>query len=147
MIWSWICLLVCGLLSTLISQRSKSYHCLSCLPLVSNSSNLNLFERFFFFFPSTLIFFIDLFIAGTPTDAGILPRTLNLIFNTVGRQQYPGKDLKTRYFNSVVRLDDKDIQKEEERKEYIFKLGSELNSAISQSTLVTCLVLCPESLP
>lgn len=67
---------------------------------------------------------------------GILPRTLNLIFNTVGQQQYQGKDIKTRYFNSVVRLDERDIQKEEERKEYIFKIGSELNYTISQSTLV-----------
>lgn len=75
-------------------------------------------------------------VAGTPTDAGILPRTLDVIFNTIGEHQYPKNDLKPRYFCSVMRLDEKDIQKEEERKENIFKIGFELNSTSSYSSMV-----------
>ncbi|KAK8735948.1 hypothetical protein OTU49_005134 [Cherax quadricarinatus] len=74
-------------------------------------------------------------VQGTPTNQGILPRTLDVVFNTIGEHHYQKNDLKPQYFCSVIRLDEKDIQKEEERKERIFKIGSELSTTYSQSTL------------
>ncbi|KAG7155973.1 kinesin-like protein KIF20-like [Homarus americanus] len=74
-------------------------------------------------------------VQGTPTDAGILPRTLDVLFNTVGQHQYLKNDLKPKHFCGVMRLEDKDMQIEEERKENIFKIGTELNSTFSQSIM------------
>nr|XP_045606968.1 kinesin-like protein KIF20B isoform X3 [Procambarus clarkii] len=74
-------------------------------------------------------------VQGTPTDQGILPRTLDVVFNTVGEHQYQKNDLKPQYFCSIMRLDERDIQREEERKDKIFKIGSELSSTFSQSTM------------
>ncbi|XP_037784671.1 kinesin-like protein KIF20A [Penaeus monodon] len=74
-------------------------------------------------------------VQGTPNDAGILPRTLEVLFNTVGEQQYEPNDLKPRYFCGVLRLEENDIRKEEEKKEKIFKITSDLGSTFSQSTM------------
>ncbi|XP_063610584.1 kinesin-like protein KIF20B [Penaeus indicus] len=74
-------------------------------------------------------------VQGTPNDAGILPRALEVLFNTVGEQQYEPNDLKPRYFCGVLRLEESDIRKEEEKKERIFKITSDLGSTFSQSTM------------
>lgn len=74
-------------------------------------------------------------VQGTPNDAGILPRALEVLFNTVGEQQYEANDLKPRYFCGVSRLEESDIRKEEEKKERIFKITSDLGSTFSQSTM------------
>ncbi|ROT70429.1 putative golgin subfamily A member 4-like [Penaeus vannamei] len=74
-------------------------------------------------------------VQGTPNDAGILPRALEVLFNTVGEQQYEANDLKPRYFCGVSRLEESDIKKEEEKKERIFKITSDLGSTFSQSTM------------
>lgn len=80
------------------------------------------------------------FFLGTPNDAGILPRALEVLFNTVGEQQYEANDLKPRYFCGVSRLEESDIKKEEEKKERIFKITSDLGSTFSQSTMVIIIV-------
>lgn len=75
--------------------------------------------------------------SGTPNDAGILPRALEVLFNNVGEHQYQPNDLKPRYFCGVMRLEESDIRKEEEKKERIFKITSDLGSTFSQSTMVS----------
>ncbi|CAL4091661.1 unnamed protein product, partial [Meganyctiphanes norvegica] len=72
-------------------------------------------------------------VQGTSQDAGILPRTLEVLFNNVGEKQYPHKDLKPRYFCEVVRIDERDVKKEEEIKESIFRIGSDLSSTINST--------------
>ncbi|XP_042879874.1 kinesin-like protein KIF20B isoform X2 [Penaeus japonicus] len=74
-------------------------------------------------------------VQGTPNDAGILPRALEVLFNNVGEHQYQPNDLKPRYFCGVMRLEESDIRKEEEKKERIFKITSDLGSTFSQSTM------------
>ncbi|XP_076057824.1 uncharacterized protein LOC143035120 isoform X2 [Oratosquilla oratoria] len=73
-------------------------------------------------------------IQGTPGDPGILPRTFEQIFNSIGDNHYKHQDLKPRYFSGVCKLDSREIQKEEEIKENLFKVNFELSSVLSQST-------------
>lgn len=58
----------------------------------------------------------------------------------MGEQQYEPNDLKPRYFCGVLRLEENDIRKEEEKKEKIFKITSDLGSTFSQSTMVSIIM-------
>ncbi|XP_031556529.1 kinesin-like protein KIF20B [Actinia tenebrosa] len=46
-------------------------------------------------------------IQGTPKDGGILPRTLDVLFNSIQNKQYPRMNLKPRYFCDVVKINEK----------------------------------------
>ncbi|XP_048577376.1 kinesin-like protein KIF20B isoform X3 [Nematostella vectensis] len=46
-------------------------------------------------------------IQGTAKDGGVLPRTLDVLFNSIHGREYNRMDLKPRYFCDVMRLDKK----------------------------------------
>lgn len=77
---------------------------------------------------------------GTAGDVGLLPRTLQHIFNTVGERQYPRNDLKPKFSCNVTRLEEEEVVKEEEKRESIFRITSNLTTTFSQSTMVCSLV-------
>ncbi|XP_077992075.1 uncharacterized protein LOC144446196 [Glandiceps talaboti] len=64
-------------------------------------------------------------IQGVPQDEGILPRSLDVVFNSIEGKQYSEMALKPRFFSDVVKLTDKQIQKELEMKQAILKLAEE----------------------
>lgn len=55
-------------------------------------------------------------IPGTSKDAGILPQSLALIFNSLQGQLHPTPDLKPLLSNEVIWLDSKQIRQEEIKK-------------------------------
>ena len=63
---------------------------------------------------------------GHSKDPGILPRALDVIFNSVGDRQMVSLDLKPNCFNRVVQMKDKDVRRLEEDKQGVFQLGVEL---------------------
>lgn len=77
--------------------------------------------------------------AGTNSDPGLLPRTLDTLFKLVGEQQYMRNDLKPQHFCGVVRMNQKDIAREEEIREQLLKTGSTVggNNSLSKSTCVS----------
>ncbi|XP_063881063.1 kinesin-like protein KIF20B [Scylla paramamosain] len=74
-------------------------------------------------------------VQGTPEDAGLLPRTVQHIFALIGENHYPKNDLKPKFCCNVTRLEEQDVIKEEEKRESIFKIPSNLTTTFSQSTL------------
>ncbi|MPC08414.1 Kinesin-like protein KIF20A [Portunus trituberculatus] len=86
-------------------------------------------------------------VQGTPEDAGLLPRTVQHIFNLVGENHYPRNDLKPKFCCKVTRLEEQDVIKEEEKRESIFKIPSNLTTTFSQSTLVCTIVFALVSKP
>lgn len=77
---------------------------------------------------------------GTAEDAGLLPRTLQHIFTAVGERHYPRNDLKPKFSFNVTRLEEHEALKEEEKRESIFRITSNLTTTFSQSSLVCCCV-------
>ncbi len=65
-------------------------------------------------------------IQGAPGDPGILPRSLDVIFNSIGERQLLGLSLKPNCFNRVVQMREKDIKRLEDDKLAVFSLGLEL---------------------
>lgn len=53
---------------------------------------------------------------GSSKDGGILPRSLALIFNSVGEQLYRAMDLKPSLSSEVAWLDSRQVQQEETKK-------------------------------
>lgn len=72
-------------------------------------------------------------VQGTSSDPGVLPRTLDVLFRFIGNKHYPRNDLKPRYFCGVSRLEERDVKKEEEKKQNIFKISPENTSRFSGS--------------
>ena len=66
-------------------------------------------------------------IQGEAATPGILPRALDVLFNSVKDRQMLGLELKPNCFNRVVHMKDKDIRKLEEDKHSVFALGMELH--------------------
>jgi len=60
-------------------------------------------------------------ILGTPTDPGILPRTLGVIFNTVGDKLYQGHLLKPKNYSELRYLSKEEQKLEVEFKEALVK--------------------------
>lgn len=58
-------------------------------------------------------------ITGTSSDPGILPRSLDVIFNSVEQRHFSSVDLKPRHFSDVVILSKEDGESERRRKEEI----------------------------
>ena len=67
-------------------------------------------------------------IQGTPRDGGILPRALDVVFNSIEGKHYSKLNLKPRFCTDVIRLSD-----EEEQRETAFKnaLLSSLDKDVS----------------
>ncbi|XP_076451814.1 uncharacterized protein LOC143287590 [Babylonia areolata] len=63
-------------------------------------------------------------IQGNARDAGILPRGLDVLFNSISGKQWPGMDLKPNMFCDVVKLSPDDEEKERKMKERTLKLNS-----------------------
>ncbi|KAM6322510.1 kinesin-like protein KIF20A [Podargus strigoides] len=62
-------------------------------------------------------------IQGTTKDRGILPRSLAVIFNSVGDQLYQAMDLKPSLSNEVIWLDSKQVRQEETKKQTMLRGG------------------------
>eukprot|EP00095_Tigriopus_kingsejongensis_P010559 maker-scaffold421_size176100-snap-gene-0.31 protein:Tk10559 transcript:maker-scaffold421_size176100-snap-gene-0.31-mRNA-1 annotation:"golgin subfamily a member 4-like" len=65
-------------------------------------------------------------IQGSSQDPGILPRALDVIFNSVGEDENNLPDLKPNCFNRVVQMKDRDLRRSEEDKMAVFGLGRDL---------------------
>ncbi|WAR15212.1 KI20A-like protein [Mya arenaria] len=64
-------------------------------------------------------------IQGNPKDAGILPRALDVLFNSIGGRQWEGMNLKPQMFVDVTRLSQEQEQQEIKIKESILKLSQD----------------------
>ncbi|KFV76976.1 Kinesin-like KIF20A [Struthio camelus australis] len=62
-------------------------------------------------------------IQGTSKDGGILPRSLAVIFNSVGDRLYQAMDLKPSLSNEVMWLDSRQIRQEETKKQTLLQGG------------------------
>uniref|UniRef100_A0A8C3PJE8 Kinesin-like protein n=1 Tax=Calidris pygmaea TaxID=425635 RepID=A0A8C3PJE8_9CHAR len=62
-------------------------------------------------------------IQGSNKDGGILPRSLAVIFNSVGDQLYQAMDLKPSFSNEVIWLDSRQVRQEEVKKQTMLRGG------------------------
>ncbi|XP_075020479.1 kinesin-like protein KIF20A [Calonectris borealis] len=62
-------------------------------------------------------------IQGSHKDGGILPRSLAVIFNSVGDRLYPAMDLKPSLSNEVIWLDSRQVRQEETKKQTMLQGG------------------------
>ncbi|NXN67004.1 KI20A protein, partial [Himantopus himantopus] len=62
-------------------------------------------------------------IQGSNKDGGILPRSLAVIFNSVGDRLYQAMDLKPSLSNEVVWLDSRQVRQEEAKKQTMLRGG------------------------
>ncbi|XP_074739991.1 kinesin-like protein KIF20A [Strix uralensis] len=62
-------------------------------------------------------------IQGSNKDGGILPRSLAVIFNSVGDQLYQAMDLKPSLSNEVIWLDSRQVRQEEAKKQTMLQGG------------------------
>ena len=67
---------------------------------------------------------INTVFSGNPDDAGILPRGLDVLFNSISGKQWPGMDLKPRMFCDVVKLSPEEEERERKIKERTLRLNS-----------------------
>lgn len=61
---------------------------------------------------------------GNSCDPGILPRSLDVMFNSFEGKQYTAMNLKPRFFQDVVRLTDEEEAKEITIKENVMKMAN-----------------------
>ena len=64
------------------------------------------------------------FYPGNPHEAGILPRGLDVLFNSISGKQWPGMDLKPSMFCDVVKLSPEEEEREQKVKERTLRLNS-----------------------
>uniref|UniRef100_A0A8C4UVZ9 Kinesin-like protein n=1 Tax=Falco tinnunculus TaxID=100819 RepID=A0A8C4UVZ9_FALTI len=62
-------------------------------------------------------------IQGTNKDGGILPRSLAVIFNSVGDQLYQAMDVKPSLSNEVILLNSTQVRQEENKKQTVLRGG------------------------
>uniref|UniRef100_A0A670HTJ3 Kinesin-like protein n=1 Tax=Podarcis muralis TaxID=64176 RepID=A0A670HTJ3_PODMU len=74
-------------------------------------------------------------IQGSGADAGILPRSLAIIFNSIGTRLYRAMDLKPFLSSEVTWLDSKQVRQEEMKKQALLcgKMKEELYSSLNKS--------------
>jgi len=60
-------------------------------------------------------------VTGTPTEPGILPRSLDVIFNSIDQKQFSRITIKPKHFSSVEYLNSREQEKEEALKEEILR--------------------------
>lgn len=63
--------------------------------------------------------------AGEPRDAGILPRALDVLFNSINNKQVSGYDLKPKMFMDVVKLNKEEADEEKRVKDKTLKLSND----------------------
>ncbi|XP_061454997.1 kinesin-like protein KIF20A isoform X2 [Rhineura floridana] len=73
-------------------------------------------------------------VQGCPKDGGILPRSLDLIFNHVRGRQYPKMNLKPCFSNLIKRLNDIQVKQEESIKVALLASLKEETENASRST-------------
>ena len=56
---------------------------------------------------------------GTSTEPGILPRSLDVIFNSIDQKQFSSITIKPKHFSSVEYLDSQEQERQEALKEEI----------------------------
>ncbi|XP_048250049.1 kinesin-like protein KIF20B isoform X1 [Haliotis rufescens] len=64
-------------------------------------------------------------IQGKPHDAGLLPRALDVLFNSISGKQWPGMDLKPKMFTDVRKLTPEEEEKERRIKEKTLRMCSD----------------------
>ncbi|KAL5014260.1 hypothetical protein ScPMuIL_008530 [Solemya velum] len=64
-------------------------------------------------------------IQGEPSDAGILPRALDVLFNSINGKQWPTMNLKPKMFMDVEKLNPEQEAIEKLKKEKTFKMSSD----------------------
>ncbi|KAM6408547.1 kinesin-like protein KIF20A [Rhynochetos jubatus] len=62
-------------------------------------------------------------VQGSSKDGGILPRSLAVIFNTVGDRLYQAMDLKPSHSNEVIWLESRQVRQEEAKKQTMLRGG------------------------
>jgi hypothetical protein len=65
------------------------------------------------------------YFTGEPRDAGILPRALDVLFNSINGKQQSGYDLKPTMFMDVVKLTKEEAEDERKVKGKTLKLSSD----------------------
>lgn len=70
--------------------------------------------------------------AGTPVQPGIIPRCLDVLFNTIKDQHKPDLKIKPIEFNNVMKLDDRTWIVEQELKQRILKHSVEKLQVLSR---------------
>lgn len=63
--------------------------------------------------------------AGEPRDAGILPRALDVLFNSINNKQVSGYDLKPKMIMDVVKLNKEEADEEKRLKDKTLKLSND----------------------
>lgn len=58
-------------------------------------------------------------VTGTPTEPGILPRSLDLIFNSISPQQLSSLQLRPKNFSDVAYITEEEMERELARKDDI----------------------------
>ena len=62
---------------------------------------------------------------GKPSDAGILPRVLDVLFNSIHGKQMEGMSLKPKMFTDVMKLTSEQQNMERKLREKTLKLGND----------------------
>ena len=70
-------------------------------------------------------------IQGTVKDGGILPRSLDIIFNSISGKKYVTPDLKPSLFQGIAQLDAAQVKKEEQLRRAIFASGDKTSDELS----------------
>lgn len=74
--------------------------------------------------------------AGNPKEAGILPRALDVIFNSVGNRQLSRASLKPHMFSDVLKINSALMAENEKVKESVLKLADHDVKSLLLSTRV-----------
>ncbi|XP_061196904.1 kinesin-like protein KIF20B [Saccostrea echinata] len=92
-------------------------------------------------------------IQGEPRDAGILPRALDVLFNSINNKHLSGYILKPKMFMDVVKLTKEEAEEERRSKEKTLKLSNDedpdvmslLGDDASDASQLTNITTCSES--
>jgi kinesin family protein 20 len=78
-----------------------------------------------------------LIFSGKPKDAGILPRALDVLFNSINGKQWPNNILKPKMFMDVTRLSEEQSAEEAKIKERTLKMVS-FDVGLNVSWFISC---------
>ena len=68
-----------------------------------------------------MVIYHYIFTLGTSTDPGLLPRTLDVIFNSVGQNQFEDFQIKPKFHSEAEYLKDTEQEREKEIKQDLLK--------------------------
>ena len=83
---------------------------------------------------------------GIPSDAGIVPRAIDTLFNTVGDHVSSDVPLKPVGFSKVVRVTTEDLAQVKLEKDTVFKMGLDLKNQQGKKSTIVELASCPAPL-